>query len=96
MMLVVVFFAGAATMRMWDVLQKNRRPVTDVETGATESVLLLDMENAQAPQDVAEADGKGETKEITVPSQLTKLELPGVREYFPCQKVTSFCQVSKK
>jgi len=80
MMLVVVFFAGAAAMRLWDVLQKNRRPVAEVQPVETESVLLLDLKNAQAPQDVSEVDSEGETKEITVPSQLTKLELSGVEK----------------
>ncbi len=76
---MLAFAAGAGLMRLWDVRHSACGPCSvDLEED-TQSVWLVDMHNAATPQDVQEIKGDDSPREITIPSQLSKIELPQVQ-----------------
>ena len=79
-MLVLSFLIGAAVMHWWDT-HRNPSATQPVLAGEeTSSVWLLDMEKASTPQDMQEVKTAADTpQEVTIPSQLSKIELPGVQ-----------------
>ena len=79
-LLLLAFGVGAAVMHWWDG-RRSTCALTNVAEGEdSASVWLLDMQQAQAPQDVQEVKTDDTPQEITVPSQLSKIELADVEK----------------
>ena len=75
---VLAFVAGAVAMRVWDERQTARAGLWPARNGDASSVRLLDMQQASVAPGVEEVKEKQEPQEVTIPSQLSKIELPGV------------------
>lgn len=79
-LLLLAFWMGAAVMHWWDG-RRNTCEIADVKGGEdSASVWLLDMQQAQAPRDVQEVKTDDTPQEITIPSQLSKIELDDVQK----------------
>ncbi len=76
---ILVFMAGLAAMRMWDVSRARLAENADVPLLATDSLLSLDLEEASAPEGVTEVE-KPDYVESDVPSQLSKINVPGMEK----------------
>ena len=73
---VLVFLAGLVTMRLWDTYRarKPAKPIAlNVPPGA---IAVTNMEAGVVPQGLVELDEpENQVKELTVPSQLSKIDL---------------------
>ena len=74
--LIVVFLAGVASMRVWDVYRLSRAEKA-VPVLATDSLLTIDMKDASEPEGVIVVE-KPDYVESDVPSQLSKINVPGM------------------
>lgn len=75
--LVVVFLAGVAAMRVWDTYQASRAVNDAVPVQATDSLLTINMEEAAMPEGVTVLE-EPDYVESSVPSQLSKIKVEGV------------------
>lgn len=80
---LLVFLAGSVTMRVWDSyqgsLQQNRPSVTS-EAENTDSLLIVNMDEATTPEGVTEAEETPLVDDSTIPSQLSKIKLEGISQ----------------
>ncbi len=76
-LLVVVFLAGVAAMRVWDVYQAARAENAPVPVHSTDSLLTIDMESSAMPEGVSVVE-EPDYVESSVPSQLSKIKVEGV------------------
>lgn len=75
--LVIVFLAGVAAMRVWDAYQAARTKNDTVPVHATDSLLAINMEQAAMPEGVTVLE-EADYVETSVPSQLSKINVEGV------------------
>lgn len=80
LLLVLAFAAGAGVMRWWDTRPAvQSRQLAALGEDST-SVWLLNMQQATVPQGVQEIKtDDGVVQEVTIPSQLSKLERPDIQ-----------------
>lgn len=76
---IVIFLAGMAAMRVWDVYQAARAENAQVPVHGTDSLLALNMEDATVPEGVLVLE-EPDYVESTVPSQLSKINVPGMEK----------------
>ncbi len=76
--LVVVFLAGVAAMRVWDVYRAAREQNT-VPLHATDSLLAVNFEEADVPEGVTVVE-EPDFVESNVPSQLSKIKVDGMAQ----------------
>lgn len=76
--LLVVFLAGVATMRVWDVYRAARAENT-VPVHGTDSLLTINMEDASVPEGITVVE-EPDYVESDVPSQLSKIKVPGMEK----------------
>lgn len=74
---IVVFLGGAAVMRVWDAYRAARAENAAVPLHETDSLLSLDLRDASMPEGVTDTE-KPDYIESTVPSQLSKINVPGM------------------
>ena len=77
--LIVVFLAGVAAMRVWDVYRLARAENNTVSVHATDSLLTINMKNADMPEGVTVVE-EPDYVESDVPSQLSKINVPGMEK----------------
>lgn len=77
------FIAGAAAMQMWHLHQARQdKALLDTLT-ETDSVFVRDMTNAAEPDGVSDTQAPQMGAELTVPSQLSKIDVPDVQTVLP-------------
>ncbi len=79
--LVLVFAAGLVTMRVWDSYRSahTQEASSLPEPVRTDSIAVANMEAGVVPQGLVEVDEpENQVKELTVPSQLTKIDMPEI------------------
>lgn len=79
--LIVVFLAGVAAMRVWDVYRLARAENNTVPVHATDSLLTINMKNADVPEGVTVVE-EPDYVESSVPSQLSKINIPGMEKIY--------------
>lgn len=77
--LIAVFLAGVAAMRVWDVCRLSRAENNTVPVHTTDSLLTIDMEDAAVPEGVTVVE-EPDYVESDVPSQLSKINVPGMEK----------------
>lgn len=76
---IVVFLAGVATMRVWDIYRFAKEKNNTVPLRPTDSLLMLDLKGASVPEGVTELEDP-DYVELSVPSQLSKISVPGMEK----------------
>lgn len=76
---ILVFLAGLAAMRVWDVYRFAKERENAVPLRPTDSLLSLNLKGASAPEGVTELEAP-DYVETTVPSQLSKISVPGMEK----------------
>jgi len=76
---VLVFLSGAMVMRVWDTYRayKNLSAEQLVPGQKTDSLLMVNMEKADLPADMREAEPEPEP-ELATSTQLAKINIPGL------------------
>ncbi len=79
----VAFVAGACTMQWWNMRQVRQDKAFLGTLAETESVFVRDMTTAGEAEGVSDAQMPQTAAAITVPSQLSKIEVPDVQTVLP-------------
>ncbi|WP_428074191.1 hypothetical protein [Candidatus Avelusimicrobium luingense] len=81
----ICFVAGAAAMQVWHSHQTRQDDALLSEVGETRaSVWVSDMKDASIAPDMTDADAPAaEVQRVTVPSQLSKIDIQDVEEVLP-------------
>ncbi|MBO7190944.1 MAG: hypothetical protein J6V32_02420 [Elusimicrobiaceae bacterium] len=77
----LVFAAGLVTMRVWDSyhLAHTSEVSSLPEPVRTDSIAVVNMETGVVPQGLVDAEEpENQVKELTVPSQLAKIDMPEI------------------
>lgn len=76
---ILVFLAGVAVMRVWDVYRFAKERENAVPLHPTDSLLAINFKDASVPEGVTELEDL-DYVEISVPSQLSKISVPGMEK----------------
>ena len=77
---VLVFLAGLATMRIWDTYRAKKNVDPMPAKMNTRSLTIVNMEEGVVPDGLVELDEpENQIKELTVPSQLSKIDIPEIK-----------------
>ena len=76
------FVAGAVCMHVWDSHQARQDRAFLDTLNDTDSLLVTDMQQATVPEDATELQAPQSAQPITVPSQLSKIDVPEVQAVF--------------
>lgn len=76
---VLVFLSGAMAMRVWDSYRAYKKLSAEqlVPGQKTDSLLIVNMDKADLPEDMSEADPEPEP-ELATETQLAKINIPGL------------------
>ena len=77
------FIAGAAAMQVWHVHQARQDKALLDTLAETDSVFVRDMTNAAEPDGVSDTQAPQMAAKLTVPSQLSKIDVPDVQTVLP-------------
>lgn len=75
--LVLVFLAGVATMRIWDAYHAPK-PMPAGQMPGSDSLLLVDMGDATEPEGIMLVEEPEYVDDSKVPSQLSKIKMKGL------------------
>ncbi len=80
---VVMFVAGAACLQWWHARQARQDIALLATLGNTDSVFVHDMTQTEIAEGVSEVQAPQPDAALTVPSQLSKIEVPDVQTILP-------------